>query len=158
MPERTHMPIEETFVYSAFADLSDEIWDEVMGWKDVPRHTVGTQLIRAIDSVGANLVERDGRFGVGDGIQFFVIARASAREAAFWLRRCRRRKLIQEPRVTDYLTRLEQALRALNALITYRRSKGKFKVEEESAIYGTLSTPPEYPIPPPTEQLGEDDS
>ncbi len=133
-----HQPIEETDVYRRVADLSDEVWELVQGWKPLAIETVGRQLIRSMDSVGANLVEGDGRYSTNDSIHFFVIARASARESGFWIRRAKKRGLIRESVAEDLAVRLEHATRALNNIITYRRNKGP-GVKESTAIYADFS-------------------
>jgi four helix bundle protein len=134
------MPIEDSKLYRLFVDLSDEVWEEVGGWKGVAKSTVGTQLVRAIDSVAANLVEGDGRYGAGEGVHFFIIARASARESAYWLRRAAKRNLLPLPTAAGFLERIDHATRGLNNLISYRRSRGPLMTKEASASY-SASTP-----------------
>jgi four helix bundle protein len=143
----SHLPIEQSRVYRLFADLSDQLWDEVQAWKTVAQNTVGEQLIRAIDSVGANLVEGDGRYSVADAIHFFVMARASAREAAYWVRRAKKRSLISVARAADYLERLDHATRALNNLITYRRQRGPLQAKESRATYNSSGCEHQTPNP-----------
>ena len=96
-----HVPVEEMELFRRFVTIPDWVWDTVAKWPRLAQDTVGKQLIRAIDNVGANLVEGDGRFSGLDSIHFFVISRASAREARYWLERAIHRKLIDE--VTDVL-------------------------------------------------------
>ncbi len=48
-------------VYQAAEKLSDVIWDVVQDWDYLARDTVGKQVIRSADSVGANIVEGTGR-------------------------------------------------------------------------------------------------
>jgi four helix bundle protein len=96
------------------------------------------QLADAADSVGANLVEGDGRYGTADGIHFFVIARASARETRLWIRRAVRRGLVSEEEGIRQVDEVTRATKLLNLLITYRRTKLKKVVREKRATYGTL--------------------
>ena len=42
-------------VYQLSEVLADEIWNVVMGWDRFARDTVGGQIVRAADSVGANI-------------------------------------------------------------------------------------------------------
>jgi four helix bundle protein len=53
--------MEETEVCIRASALSDEIYKSVVRWPAVARQTIGIQLINSIDSVGANLIEGDGR-------------------------------------------------------------------------------------------------
>lgn len=133
-----HMPIEETEVFRRFEEASDSIWDAVMLWKPFERDTTGKQLVRAADSVAANLVEGDGRYSDGDAIHFFVIARASAREACHWLQLATRRKLIDHAAGAKLVLDLQVASKGLNKLISYRRStKNANAVREQRSEYAT---------------------
>lgn len=129
------MPIEDTTVYRRYCAIADEVWDIAIAWDSFARDTVGKQLVTAIDSAPANLVEGDGRGTDPDAIRFFRYARASAREALNWLRRAEARKLIP----ADVFARLEleiiEATKALNGLIRYRRNK-ELNIKEESSPYG----------------------
>ena len=84
---------------------------------------MGRQLIRAIDSVGANLVEGDGRYSSADALHFFIVARGSAREARLWLERAKQRSLVSREHAEAIEDQLVRATKLLNLLINYRRSK-----------------------------------
>jgi 23S rRNA-intervening sequence protein len=53
--ERTYF--EKLDVYKLAETLSNEIWTVTKGWDYFSRDTVGRQLVRAADSVGANIAE-----------------------------------------------------------------------------------------------------
>lgn len=46
---------EELQVYQLSEKLSDTIWEIVVNWPTLARNTVGNQLVRAADSIGANI-------------------------------------------------------------------------------------------------------
>ena len=48
-------------VYQLSETLSDQIWWIVLKWNVFARDTVGKQLVKAADSVGANIAEGTGR-------------------------------------------------------------------------------------------------
>ena len=48
-------------VYQISENLADRIWDVVLGWDKFSRDTVGGQIVRAVDSIGANIAEGSGR-------------------------------------------------------------------------------------------------
>jgi four helix bundle protein len=126
--------IETLEFFQDLEGLSDEIWGKVSDWKPFWRDTTGLQLVRAMDSIGANLVEGDGRHSDKESLHFFSIARGSAREARFWLNRCYKRNMM-EPSVTEsYLARLTSIMKRLNALITARRQNA-YQIKENTSVY-----------------------
>src|SRR5437868_2605838 len=85
---------DELEVYRAAEQLADLVWDIVLRWGAFARDTVGKQLVRAADSVGANIAEGCGRQSFRDNQRFVKIARGSLNETKHWLRRAFRRKLL----------------------------------------------------------------
>lgn len=55
------IPLEELDVFVKAEELSDAVWDVVVTWSGLAQHTVGERLVRAADSVGANIAEGYGR-------------------------------------------------------------------------------------------------
>jgi four helix bundle protein len=130
--EAGHLPIEEMEVFRLFDEVSDWCWNAVEAWSVLAQKTVGEQLVRAADSACANLVEGDGRFGVGDGLRFFYYSRASAREARMWLRKAGARKLISQADGAAQIAKLTKGTKLLNNLIAYRKQRGAFSIVTES--------------------------
>lgn len=114
--------MEELKVFACFEKVADRVWEQVTGWRMLAQDTIGKQVIRSADSVGANLVEGDGRFGKADALHFFIIARGSARETSLWVKRAAKRKLITLQDEAELLQLLTEGLQMLNNLITYRRN------------------------------------
>lgn len=48
-------------VYQLSEDLADKVWEIVVVWESFPKNTVGHQLVRAADSIGANIAEGAGK-------------------------------------------------------------------------------------------------
>ena len=110
-------------VYEALAErLSDEVWGIVLSWNNVARDTVGKQLVRAADSVGANLAEGCGRQSFPDNRRFVRIARGSLNETRHWLRRAFKRNLLDQATITALKPLLDELAPRLNA---YLRSIGR---------------------------------
>jgi four helix bundle protein len=57
--ERTNF--ENLQIYRLAEKLSDQLWKIVVRWDVFARDTVGKQLVRAGDSIGANIAEGSGR-------------------------------------------------------------------------------------------------
>jgi four helix bundle protein len=87
--------------------------------KGHPRRSAG----KALDSVGANCAEGDGRYSERQSLQFLNIAKGSARESRYWLRRAGSRNLIPLPNAKEYVARLESIMRRLSAFVSTRRKK-----------------------------------
>jgi len=120
-------------VYRLSEKLADEIWDLVIGWDIFARDTVGRQLVRAADSVGANLAEGTGRGSYQDNRRFVRTARGSLKETQHFLRRAFRRKLIEEPQVKRIKPLIDELAPRLNA---YLKSIGTLKPKGESKEQG----------------------
>ena len=131
-----HTPIENTPVFQTFVGVCDRIWALIAKCTPFDRDTVGKQLVRAADSIGANLVEGDGRYGDREAVQFFRIARGSARETRYWLERAASRAILPTDEVDRLITDLTSATRQLNGLIGYRTEYSKsLRVREVSDPY-----------------------
>jgi four helix bundle protein len=52
---------EKLEVYKLSERLADEIWVAVISWDRFARDTVGKQVVRAADSIGANIATGAGR-------------------------------------------------------------------------------------------------
>src|SRR4051812_15101018 len=84
----------ELRVYQLAEEVADAAYDAVLPWDRLNRNTVGEQLVRACDSIGANIAEGYGRGTPADNKRFVRIARGSLNEPHHWLRRAFRRKLL----------------------------------------------------------------
>ena len=88
-------------VYKLGEKLADEIWTVVSSWELFPKMTVGRQIVRAADSIGANIAEGTGRGSFQDNRRFVKMARGSLNETKHWLRRAYCRGLPQGGRNSD---------------------------------------------------------
>ena len=75
MPQKTGF--ENLQVYQLAEQMSDLAWKVVQRWEYLEKDTIGKQLIRAADSVGANIAEGSGRGSLKDNMRFAKIARGS---------------------------------------------------------------------------------
>ena len=112
---------EDLQVYRLAEELADEIWTVVGDWQYFAKDTVGKQLVRAADSIGANIAEGEGRGSYQDNRRFIRIARASLNETRHWLRRAHRRELLTQTQVDRLKPLIGELAPRLNA---YLRSIG----------------------------------
>ncbi len=120
-------------IYELSEILSDKIWEIALGWKPFARDTVGKQIVRAADSIGANIAEGSGRGSTQDNRRFMRMARGSLYETQHWLRRAFRRKLLTsrhvedlKPIINELSPKLNSYLRAIsNSISTERGAKGQ---------------------------------
>lgn len=126
-------PIEDLEVFSRFEENARWAWNTVTPWSPFHQQTLGKQLVRAADSIGANMVEGEGRQSSQDSIRFLRIALGSAKETRLWIQRCKERGLIDEQSAVSQLAELNTAIRQLNRLIQVPVIKQG--VREESAVY-----------------------
>ena len=61
MSKENKTSFEDLRVYKLSEQLSDEVWQITVTWDYFSKDTVGKQLVRAVDSVGANIAEGCGR-------------------------------------------------------------------------------------------------
>jgi four helix bundle protein len=81
-------------VYKLSEELADEVWKIVLRWNVFAKDTVGKQIVRSADSIGANIVEGTGRHNFQDNQRFVKIARGSLNETQHFLRRAFKRNLL----------------------------------------------------------------
>jgi four helix bundle protein len=105
--------------YQRARALADDLHAVVVRWPSFERDTVGLQLVRAADSVAANIAEAGGRWTVADKRHFLIIARGSLYETEHWVDCARARGLING----DPSDRLAAIARALNGLVAKSRPK-----------------------------------
>jgi len=104
-------------VYQLAEQLSDAIWEVVQDWKPFARDTIGKQIVRAADSVGANIAEGTGRGSFNDNRRFVRIARGSVYETRHWLRRAYTRKLLTSAQVSQIRPIVDNLCPMLNAYL-----------------------------------------
>ena len=114
-------------VYRLAERLADEIWNAVVSWDSFSKSTVGKQLVRAADSVGANIAEGTGGGSFQDNRRFVRNARASLHETRHWLRRAHHRQLLPPDMTEKIKPIIDELGPRLNA---YLRSIGKSSGQE----------------------------
>ncbi len=73
----TRTNFENLEIYKLSERLADQLWRIVSSWDGFSRDTIGKQLVKAGDSIGANIAEGSGRGSNPDFGRFLKIARGS---------------------------------------------------------------------------------
>jgi four helix bundle protein len=114
----TFLRFEDLRVFKLAERLSDDIWKIVGAWNYFEKDTVGKQLVRAADSIGANIAEGSGRGYPNDNKRFVRIARGSLNETKFWLRRASKRGLLDMTQNECLAKTLDELAPTLNAFLS----------------------------------------
>jgi len=104
-------------VYQLSERLSDQIWNIVVGWNNLSRDTVGKQVIRSADSIGANIAEGCGRGRYLDNKRFVRMDRGSLNETQHWLRRAFKRNLLTKSQIEKLKPIVNELGPSLNAYL-----------------------------------------
>ncbi len=86
--------LEKLLIYQMSMDIGQQVWTIVEGWQYFAKDTIGKQLVRAADSIAANLSEGYGRYFYKENKQFCYYARGSLQETKTWLKKAFDRNLI----------------------------------------------------------------
>ncbi len=115
MSHQAPLRIEDLRVLQAAEELADTVWAVVQKWRAFERDTVGKQLVRSADSIGANIAEAFGRFHYGEKLPFLYYARGSVFETKYWLNRSHQRRLMSQDEFETLRAQIKDIVRQLNA-------------------------------------------
>jgi four helix bundle protein len=104
-------------VYQLAEQLADAVAEVTVRWPAFHRNTLGEQIVRAADSIGANIAEGHGRGTYKDNRRLVLIARGSLYETQHWLRRAFRRKLLKNDEVKSLKPLVDELGPKLNAYL-----------------------------------------
>ncbi|PSQ78536.1 MAG: four helix bundle protein [Bacteroidetes bacterium QH_8_67_23] len=105
-------------IYQQSEQLADTVWRVVSDWDYFAKKTVGAQLVRAADSIPANIAEGSGRGSVKQKKHFIRITRGSLYEVKNGFRRSHRRSLLSEQQTDDLRPLIEPLAPMLNAYLS----------------------------------------
>ncbi|MFN6527305.1 four helix bundle protein [Nostoc sp. ChiSLP03a] len=108
---------QELQVYQLSEELADDIWKIVEGWNFFAKDTIGKQIVRSADSIGANIAEGVGRGSFQENRRFIRIARGSLNETQHWLRRAYTRKLLTSEQINTIKIIINELAPKLNSYL-----------------------------------------
>jgi len=101
------MKLEDFKVYNLSMDLGEEVYSIVIKWSYFDKDTAGKQLVRAVDSIAANLSEGMGSYHYKERKNFSYYSRGSLFETKTWLTKANRRNLISDVIFKELIQNIE---------------------------------------------------
>ena len=111
------MDLEDLRVYNQAMDLGEEVWQIVIKWKSFEKDTMGKQLVRAADSIAANLSEGFGRYHYKETKNFSYYSRGSLFETKTWLTKANKRQLLNDEKFNSLISEIDVIGKMLNNYI-----------------------------------------
>ena len=71
------MKVEELHIYQMAISLGEEIWKLAESWNYYIKDTIGKQLVRAADSIAANIIEGYSLYHYKENLNFCFYSRGS---------------------------------------------------------------------------------
>ena len=118
------MKLEEFRVYQDAMEMGEKVWDIVKTWEEFAKKTMGYQLVRAADSVAANLSEGLGRYHYKETKNFSYYSRGSLFETKTWLTKAKNRGLINEESFSEFIHTIDDIGIKLNNYVNSIGKKG----------------------------------
>jgi len=115
--------LEDLELYALAEAFSDEILVWSFNLDYFAKDTLGKQLVRAVDSIGANIAEDFGRYHFKENKNFCYFSRGSLIETKGWITKAKTRSLISEEQFNMYLNKLGVIHLKLNAYIKHIGNK-----------------------------------
>lgn len=123
--------LEDLEVYQLAEGFSDEIWSVVVKWDYFAKDTIGKQLVRSADSIGANIAEGYGRYHYKENRNFCYFSRGSIIETKGWLKKSKTRDLLTPEQFESLFEKLQTIHLKLNAYLKFiGKSGGSQKADQ----------------------------
>lgn len=104
-------------IYQLSAQLANEVWKIALAWNNFAKDTIGKQIVRSVDSIGANIAEGSGRGSAKDNSRFLKIARGSLYETRHWLFCAKDRNLLTDEQVKLLSPLIKELIPKLNSYL-----------------------------------------
>ena len=116
------LKLEELEVYLVALEIGEIVWNVVDKWEHFPKKTLGSQFVRAADSIAFNISEGYGRFHYKENKNFCYYSRGSAKETITAVNKAKNRNLISDDDYKFVTTKLDSYFRLI---FRYINSIGK---------------------------------
>lgn len=112
-------------------ELGEKIWTRVIIWDYFPKDTIGKHLVKAVDSVAANLSEGYGRYHYKESKNFGYYSRGSLFETKTWLTKASNRFLFDESDYRSFMKEIDRIGVKLNNYIKLIGTRDQVKEDQE---------------------------
>ena len=123
MKSKRYLELDDLEAYRISFDLSNYVWDSVLNWDNFGKYTVGIQIVKAVDSISANISEGFGRYTKKDKIRFYRISMGSTKESENWYHKSVKRNLFSDAEAKHIKTELDKLPKSINSLIKFTDTK-----------------------------------
>lgn len=113
-----YIKLENLETYKLARKLSAEVWTIYATLNYQQKKIIGDQLVRACDSVGANIAEGYGRYHYLDKCKFYYNARGSCFETKHWIELMSERQILTQDQDVVIVGICDQITITLNRLIS----------------------------------------
>lgn len=137
--------LEDFKTYNKAMDLGESVRAMVAAWSYLKKYAIGKQLVRACDSIAANLSEGLGRYHSNEVRNFTHDARGFAFETKTWLTKAASRNLIATETRAELIRKIDEIGRMINGYI--QSMENRVNEPEAHYISPTLTTNPYHLIP-----------
>jgi len=120
-----YLQLNDISCYKKAFKLSNYVWNVVVKWGWFAKRTIGEQLVRAVDSISANIAEGFGRYGKKEKVRFYRISLGSIKESLDWNEKARLRKLLKKEDYEFILKELQELPKEIYELIKFTNEKLK---------------------------------
>jgi len=111
--------LEDLEIYNLSEEFANEVWQIVIEWDYFAKDTIGKQLVRSADSIGANIAEGFGRFHYKENKNFCYFSRGSIIETKTWIKKANTRSLLDADKYSSLFQKLETIHIKLNTYIKF---------------------------------------
>jgi four helix bundle protein len=111
------MKLEELQIYNQSMAMAEKIWSIVIAWDYFSKDTIGKQLVKAADSIAANLSEGYGRYHYRENKNFCYYSRGSLFETKTWITKAYNRKLLDGSDFESFIKQIDDTGIRLNNYI-----------------------------------------
>ena len=120
---KKYLDLNDITAYRIAFNLSNYVWDIVIKWNYFAKDTLGKQLVKAVDSISANIAEGFGRYFKKDKINFYRYSYGSIDESFDWIEKANKRNLLKEIEYRYVIEELKKLPKEINHLINFTEEK-----------------------------------